>query len=58
MSRDIVRQFKGDTGDQQLPDQEQQNTIVTLPWIPKLSPKLSRTFKNNGYKAVLKVQRT
>ena len=58
MSRDIVRQFKGDTGDQQLPDQEQQNTIVTLPWVHKLSTKLSRTLKNNGYKAVLKVQRT
>ena len=33
---------------------EQPNTIVTLPWVPGLSPKLRRTFKNYGYKAVFR----
>ena len=53
----IVRQFKKkrETNNiQQLPEQEQPNTIVTLPWVPGLSPKLRRTFKKHGYKAVFK----
>ena len=28
--------------------------IVVLPWVPRLSPKLQKSFKNAGYKAVFK----
>ena len=43
------RQIKEDD-EQQL----EQKNIVTLPWIPELSPKLRKSFKKAGFKAVFK----
>ena len=31
-----------------------QSKIITLPWVPGLSPKLRKVFRKAGYKAVLK----
>ena len=58
--KEIVRTFeeKRTTTDQvpneEKKENEQNNKIVTLPWIPGLSPKLRRTYRKHGYKAVFK----
>ena len=37
-------------------DKEINNKILTLPWIPQLSPKLRKSFREAGYRTVFKVQ--
>ena len=40
--------------DRQLEEDHEQRKIVKLPWIPGLSPKLRKSFRNAGYRTVFK----
>ena len=54
---EIVRSFKAkkETVNQQpVEDIDEPNKIVTLPWVPGLSPKLRKTYRKHGYKTVFK----
>ena len=54
--KEIVRSFEEKRAANQPPvtDDDEPSKIVTLPWIPGLSPKLKKTFRKHGYKAVFK----
>ena len=54
--KELVRSFEQKRAANQLRanDDDEPNKIVTLPWIPRLSPKLRKTFRKHGYKAVFK----
>ena len=47
------RKKREETTDHQ-PKEEEPNKIVKLPWIPGISPKLRKSFRKAGYKAVFK----
>ena len=51
---EIVRLFeeKRSSNRPTVEEENEPNKIVTLPWIPGLSPKLRKTYRKHGYKAV------
>ena len=53
---EIVRLFeeKRSSNRPTVEEENEPNKIVTLPWIPGLSPKLRKTYRKHGYKAVFK----
>ena len=54
--KEIVRSFeeKRSTNRTPVEDSDEPSKIITLPWIPGLSPKLRKTYRKHGYKAVFK----
>ena len=53
---EIVQAFRNrrDGNKQENGENDEPTNIVTLPWIPGLSPKLKKTYRKHGYKAVFK----
>ena len=54
--KEIVCSFeeKRSTNRTPVADSDEPSKIITLPWIPGLSPKLRKTYRKHGYKAVFK----